>query len=139
MLNKDFASFRVTERYKNSIIHQQLSCQVILFIFAVGLVIVSLCARLKLERDKVNKMIIYRVYTERKYNIERIASKCFDGFTLFNTIGYWKGKKENAVCIEIIGTAKDYRQVKFLASKIKSINNQESVYVIRQSIDAELL
>ena len=84
-------------------------------------------------------MIRYRVYTERKYNIERITSKCFDGFTLYETVGFWKGKKEKSICIEIIGKAKDYRQVKFLANKIKHINNQESVYVTQEKIHAELL
>lgn len=84
-------------------------------------------------------MTLYRIYTERKYNIERIASKCFDGFTLFNVIGYWKGKREKAVCIEIIGQAKDYKQIKFLASTIKRINNQESVYVTQDKVSGELL
>lgn len=84
-------------------------------------------------------MTRYRIYTERKYNIERLASKCFDGFTLFDTIGFWKGKKEKSICIEIIGTFQDYKQVKFLANTIKRINSQQSVYVTKERIDAELV
>lgn len=82
-------------------------------------------------------MINYKIYTERKHNIKRITSKYFEGFTLFNTIGFWKGKEEESVCIEIIGAS--YKQVKLLAKAIKRINNQESVYVIKENITAKLL
>lgn len=84
-------------------------------------------------------MIRYRLYTERKYNIERIVSKVFDGFTLIDTVGYWQSKKEKSIIIEIIGEVRDYKLIKFLACKIKHINNQQSVYVTQEKVDAKLL
>jgi hypothetical protein len=74
-------------------------------------------------------MRLYRVFTENKNQpaVERIASKLFEGFTLYNAIGFWKGAKEKSLLLEVV-TDKPER-VDLLAGRIKRHNNQEVVMV----------
>ena len=49
-------------------------------------------------------MKVYRLYTERR-NVKWICqeiSEVFGGFTIYKTIGFWQGKRENSMCIEVM-------------------------------------
>ena len=73
---------------------------------------------------------IHRIYTEdkRRATIVRAISKQFDNFTLQPTTGYYRGKPEKSIVLEIVGAKES--QVKWLAARIREINRQASVLVI---------
>lgn len=58
-------------------------------------------------------------------------SKQFENFTLQPTTGYYRGKPEKSIVLEIVGAKKS--QVKWLAARIREINRQASVLVITLS------
>jgi hypothetical protein len=74
---------------------------------------------------------IYRIYTEKKNlrAILRLAGKRFESFTLQPTAGYYKGKSEESIVIEIVGARE--RTVNALASAIRRMNGQKSVLVLK--------
>jgi len=75
-------------------------------------------------------VITYRIYTERKPNVGEIVSQYFDGFTLIPTEGYWKGKREESVIVEVIASGPMRQKVREMAETLKEINGQESVLVV---------
>ena len=83
-------------------------------------------------------MIRYRLYTENKKNIDGITSKLFDGFTLLKGTGYWRGKREGCLIIEILAD-KETKNIEVLANTIKRVNKQESVYVTSEPVTAALI
>lgn len=86
-------------------------------------------------------MITYRIYTEDKntVEIEALLDTHFDGYTVLNARGRWKGQSENSLVIEIIGDAVKYDTVKFVVKQIKKLNRQEKVLVTVSQIEGELL
>ncbi len=75
--------------------------------------------------------MIYRIYTETKSNLIKLTSQFFDGFTVFEVAGYWKGKREWATVIEIhTEDVFEATAVYTLASLIKTTNAQEAVRVV---------
>jgi hypothetical protein len=74
--------------------------------------------------------IIHRIYTEdkRRGMIVRAISKQFENFTLQPTTGYYRGKSEKSIVLEIVGAKES--EVKWLAARIREINRQASVLVI---------
>ena len=74
---------------------------------------------------------VYRLYTERRPNLAELTSRYFDGFTLIDTVGYWRGNAEQSAIIEVIGTSTDYARVLDLAHAIRISNGQQSVYLVR--------
>jgi len=78
----------------------------------------------------MSRQTIHRIYTEdkRRATIVRAISKQFDNFTLQPTTGYYRGKPEKSIVLEIVGAKES--QVKWLAARIREINRQASVLVI---------
>jgi hypothetical protein len=74
---------------------------------------------------------IYRIYTEEKNKraIVRLAGEQFESFTLQPTLGYYQGKPEKSIVIEIVGASQ--RAVEQLARRIRKMNGQKSVLLIR--------
>lgn len=82
--------------------------------------------------------MIARIFTERK-NVKAVkdfVSEEFQGFTIFKTTGYWQGKAEKSLCIEIdllevhgIALTVLQGKVKKICQKIKGYNRQECVLV----------
>jgi len=67
---------------------------------------------------------IHRIYTEEKNKrpILHLAAKSFESFTVQPTLGYYRGRPEKSIVIEIIGaTAK---AINALARKIRKMNGQ---------------
>ena len=84
----------------------------------------------------------YRLYTEdknRKWLIREV-SKHFMSFTVYNVIGFWKGKQEKSLVIEILS---DHLipAVKFslLCKAICGYNRQACVVVTTSDCDMEFL
>ena len=73
--------------------------------------------------------MLYRILTENKHrdSIEALVGTFFNGFTLIESIGWWKGSREFGLIIEIQDA--DLASIEALAQKIKLLNQQESVLV----------
>ncbi len=65
----------------------------------------------------------------------------FSGFTLYNAIGYWKGKSEDYFIIEVITDSKSValKMIKRICKAYKHQFEQESVLVTRQPVDREFV
>lgn len=86
-------------------------------------------------------MIEYNIFTE-KINFDVIVKLCnayFTGYTVIDTIGYWKGKQEASIIIKIIDNLQAYNTVKKLALQIKKANNQEAVLLTYKQINSDIL
>ena len=79
---------------------------------------------------------LYRILTERRANLARIAGARFDGFTILHGSGYFRGYAEESSIIEILtdNSASQRATVYDLAEDIRRENEQTAVYVTEQSI-----
>ncbi len=85
------------------------------------------------------KTSIYRIYTERRQNLASLVSGYFDGFTLIDASGHWRGLAEPSAVIEVIQDGDETetrRRVYDLAEAIRAANDQTAVLVTEQSADA---
>ncbi len=74
--------------------------------------------------------MLYRIYTEdigRDKIIEEVASR-FISFTVFDAVGYWKGKAEVTLVIEVITS--DSETLHKLCQWIKWFNQQEAILLV---------
>ena len=84
-------------------------------------------------------MRIYRVYTQRK-NLKwlcEIISEVWGGFTVYKTIGFWQGKREKSVCIEVM-TNEGHAENWFtdgLRFKIMGYNKQDYVLITKSEVE----
>ncbi len=75
--------------------------------------------------------MLYRIHTEdkNKQDVLDMVAEVFDGFTVIEATGYWKGKREKSLIIEIDTPADRARDVLGLAARIRDYNAQEAVLV----------
>lgn len=75
----------------------------------------------------------HRILTEdiNRNEVIEIVAKYFDSFTVTLTWGYWKGKAEPALSIEVIGGS--FTDVLSAARQIREANSQECVLVFSVS------
>ena len=78
-------------------------------------------------------MALYRILTENKNDTKvlELTSRYFPGFTVYHAIGYWHGKQERTIIIEIM-TCNPERpitetRIKELCETIRELNNQKCV------------
>jgi hypothetical protein len=73
---------------------------------------------------------VYRIYTEDadRDRLVELVSRQFESFTLHQTTGYYKGKPENSLVIEIV-QAED-STVQATARAIRAISDQKTVLVM---------
>lgn len=88
-------------------------------------------------------MKVYRIYTEQK-NLKwicQVVSEKFPGFTVYKTVGYWQGKPEKSVMIEIIAGNMDGAEyyIRQLCLKIKGYNCQAEVLYTKQELRSEIM
>jgi hypothetical protein len=71
----------------------------------------------------------HRILTEdvNRQAIIEILSKYFESFNVAETTGYWKGKAEKSLSIELIGSA--YADVRRASEEIRIANNQEAILI----------
>jgi hypothetical protein len=89
-------------------------------------------------------MIRYRIYTERVKvpEIEAAVKSKFDGATMYNGTGIWRGEVEGNPTIEIVSldfTLAFQQKVAELAAEIKRIGNQESVMVTAEPVEVKFI
>lgn len=84
-------------------------------------------------------MILYRILTEDKNRSDIIdyIHQYFDGFTTLNGVGYWRGRAESCLIIEIITDYKHHDDVLRIAEYIQRHNAQESVAITVQNIEVK--
>ncbi len=83
-------------------------------------------------KHETEQAVVYRIYTEDsnfRPEIVKLISDEFDGFTLLSGVGYWRGRPEQSLVIEIIAEYSDKSKVLRLAADIKLVSKQESVLV----------
>lgn len=81
----------------------------------------------------------FTIHTENKDQewIEQLLSIGFDGFTIVNTNGHWKGANEKS--LEIILYTSNTELVKAMAEKIKHHNKQDAVLIAKTDCKIELI
>lgn len=82
---------------------------------------------------------IYRIHTENvgRKAIAELVSKYFKGFTILDASGYYEGKAERSLVIEIMAPVAMCHVVRFIGKAICSLNNQECVLITHEPIEAE--
>ena len=77
--------------------------------------------------------MLHRIYTEdiNQENIKKIVNEYYPGYTLLVGTGYWQGKPEDCLIIEIVTDDIDIHKynIKAIAAEIKQINKQDSVLI----------
>jgi hypothetical protein len=88
-------------------------------------------AGLKGRKTLMGADTIHRIYTEEKNKrpILHLAAKSFKSFTVQPTLGYYRGRPEKSIVIEIIGASA--KAINALARNIKKMNGQKSVLEIK--------
>lgn len=81
--------------------------------------------------------MLYRLATETKPNLATLAGVYFDGFTILQGKGYWKGQAEPSTIIEV--ETDDDDSVRRLAEDIRTTNNQEAVMVTSLASQMEMI
>lgn len=73
---------------------------------------------------------MYRILTEdvNREIILTLLDDSFDGYTVTESIGAWKGTREKSLAIDIIGAT--FADVESVAQGIRELNNQESVLIV---------
>ena len=86
----------------------------------------------------MHRKVIYRIYTEEKNKrvIVRLTAKNSENFTLQPTLGYYRGKPERSIVIEILGASQ--RAVEQLAVSIRRMNGQKSILVMKVQAQGKL-
>jgi hypothetical protein len=71
---------------------------------------------------------VHRIYTEdkNKRGILRLASAQFESFTVQPTDGYFRGRREQSIVLEIVGARP--RQIEQLARQIRRMNGRLNCY-----------
>jgi hypothetical protein len=74
---------------------------------------------------------IYRIYTQDKNQreIARLTAERFESFTVQPTSGYYRGKRERSIVLEIVGAPPHL--VEQLAKLIRVMNGQKSVLILQ--------
>ena len=82
--------------------------------------------------------MVYRIYTENKNkaDVVKLVSEQFEGFTVIEAEGYWRGQPEASLIIEIVGATPRLANeqdsiISALAQRIRDHNKQETVLVTR--------
>lgn len=69
--------------------------------------------------------------------VAALFAKYFSGFRIIKGQGFWKGKPEQSLHIEVL-TQDDFA-INEVANEIKKLNNQENVLIERYEVITELV
>ncbi len=78
-------------------------------------------------------VIRYRIHTE--HVAPALIARYFEGFSVLNAQGFYKGKPESSKVIEIIGTLDDAGKVKALALDIREQYRQSEVWITSEEVN----
>jgi hypothetical protein len=73
---------------------------------------------------------VYRIYTQdvHRNRVIKVVTSKFESFTLQSTRGYFKGRSEKSIVIEIVEAK--HREIDQVARAIREVNGQKSVLVM---------
>jgi hypothetical protein len=81
-----------------------------------------------------------------RYLRDEVIAQRFDGFTVYNATGFWKGKREQCNIVEVgvdfIDEGHKSRvnvHIRAIAQEWCRIANQECVLVVRQEVESEFI
>lgn len=83
--------------------------------------------------------MLYRIQTENKRRkfIEQLVSEHFAAFSIYTQTGYWQGKREKSLCIEIVSDSLAAPlKINKICRAICGYNKQDCVLI--QTIPAEI-
>lgn len=80
----------------------------------------------------MGNVIRYRLHTE--HIAPTLVTRYFDGFSIVKAHGYYKGKSEASVIVEIIGTLADADKVRALAHDIREQYRQAEVWITTEEV-----
>ena len=87
-------------------------------------------------------MKLYRIHTENKHRkfIEQLVSERFDGFSIYKQVGYWRGKREKSLCVEIMSDSPAAEwNISRMCKAICGYNKQECVLVQTIPVKVEFI
>lgn len=88
------------------------------------------------------KKFRWRIYTELiydGYDQGTIVSEYFQGYTVYNAVGVWKGETESSITFEIIGDEFDRIKILELSTRLRDKFEQESVLVTEEPVTANFI
>ena len=68
-----------------------------------------------------------------------IVQKLFDGFTVFNAVGYWRGKAEDTQVFEIVTDVKNASLIKSVCSELRNRFSQDCVLLVTSDVIADFV
>ncbi len=91
--------------------------------------------------------MLYRIWTEDKneHLVRCIVNERFKGYSIYKAKGYWHGKVEDSLVVEIDTTDVpgtedvDYISISQVAKQIKKTNQQESVLIQKIACESRLI
>jgi hypothetical protein len=69
----------------------------------------------------------------------RIVSRAFEGFTVYEAVGYWQGKAERSTVYEILACSDARPRIVALAQALKSRYRQDSVLMTVETVETVFL
>lgn len=87
-----------------------------------------------MHNDTTRKLTLFTILTEWKENLDKLTAGYFDGFTITEGIGYYRGGRERSARIDIIAEPSEAFAVAGLATAIRNVNAQHSVLVLETDI-----
>lgn len=75
--------------------------------------------------------MLARIFTEdvNRAGILSTVGRYFDGFTVIESLGFWRGKREKSLVIEVVCEGKDQAKVEAICREINLANKQECCMV----------
>lgn len=83
----------------------------------------------------------YTIHTEavNLASIKEQLNKYFEGYTLMIADGAYKGQADKALKIEVLNSENIDPLVKGFCQKIRDINNQECVLLVKELVQADFI
>jgi hypothetical protein len=67
----------------------------------------------------------------------RIVSRAFEGFTVYEAVGYWQGKPEATTVYEILAPRARGHEITALAKALHYYGRQDAVLVTSEPVDVQ--
>lgn len=85
------------------------------------------------------KSTLFEIRTENKNwaDVEIILGSHFQGYSVGQILGVWKGQVESALSITVANVSR--RKVLKAVKEIKELNNQEKVLLLAHEVDFKLV
>jgi len=83
----------------------------------------------------------YRIYCEdvERARIERIVGNVFEAFTIIEAKGFWRGKSEHSLVIEIIERCRSHSIIAGVCNTIQTVCKQEAVLYTAETVNMNMI